>query len=145
MFPRLYTTEECPIPGYEGFTFRVLLNPTGQEKTDWAFGHLGLENCPECAKLQEAGAPKRYCAACAAARAQLGRAAVAVYGTSQVAGLDFSTPEASLASFGMDDLPDELLAWLYLLPAALWATRSDDLKKRLPGSKAKETSSPSST
>ncbi len=124
-FPRLYDDLTCPLVGYEGYSFRVLLNPTGQEKTDWARGHLGVEGCAECALER----PGTYCADCSAARDRMGRAAVAIYGTSHTEGFDFSTPESSLATFAMDDLPDELLAWLYTLPINLWAARSESLKK----------------
>lgn len=135
-FPRLYDDQTCPIAGYEGYALRVLVNPTGAEKTDWALGHLGIDGCAECAKLQpiagtsKTPTPRRWCAACAEARARLGRAAVAVFGTSHTEGFDFSTPENALATFAQD-MPDELLAWLYMLPASLWAARSDDLKKKL--------------
>jgi len=137
MFPRIYTDQPCPLDGYEGYSFRVLANPTGAEKTDWALGHLGAQGCADCARLGTVRGkglrePKRYCEACTTARAQLGRSAVAIYGTSRVDGFDFSNPEAALASFSMDDLPDELLAWLYMLPTALWAARSEDVKKKLP-------------
>jgi hypothetical protein len=62
----------------------------------------------------------------------MGRSAVAIYGTSKVSGFDFATPDSALASFSQADLPDELLAWLYMLPGALWAARSEDVKKKLP-------------
>jgi hypothetical protein len=146
-FPRIYSDQPCPLDGYEGYSFRVLLNPTGQEKTDWMQGNLGIEDCDDCAKLgtprgkQASDAPqsKRYCARCQGLRAQLGRATVAVYGTSHAEGFDFSTPESALATFSQDDLPDELLRWLYMLPAALWVARVDDLKKKLPTSLASPT------
>lgn len=138
-FPRLYSDEPCPLDGYQGYSFRVLLNPTGAEKTDWHAGHLGIEGCPDCAKLgtgrgKQGSAEKKYCAACQTARDLLGRAAVAVYGTSHAEGFDFATPEAALASFSQAELPDEFLRWLYALPAALWVARVEDLKKKLPGS-----------
>jgi hypothetical protein len=144
MFPRLYSNETCPLEGYDGFTFRVLLNPTAAEKTDWALGHLGAEHCPACAGLNqlpafdgtaEREAPARaYCPSCAEARARLGRSAVAIFGQSQVSGFDFSTPDAALASFSQDGLPDEFLYWLFALPGALWEKRTADLKKKLIGS-----------
>jgi hypothetical protein len=127
VFPRIYTDVACPLDGYEGYTFRVLANPTGAEKTDWAFGSLGDPDCADCKASKRA-----YCADCTTARDRMGRSASAIYGTSKAAGLDFSTPEASLASFSLAELPDELLAWLYMLPGALWAARSEDVKKKLP-------------
>ena len=125
MFPRIYENQTCPLDGYEAYTFRVLVNPTGAEKTDWFYGNLGTEGCAACAALDG------YCPECQTARERMGRAAVAFYGQTKVAGFDFSTPEAALATLAQDDLPDELLAWLYMLPSALWTARSDDLKKRL--------------
>lgn len=131
MFPRIYTDPPiaCPLAGYEGWSFRVLLNPTGQEKTDWWNGGVGQSDCPNC-QATEAG--RRYCAACQAERDRWGRVLPAIYGTSHAAHFDFSTPEASLASIEQPDLPDEFLAWLLRLPTALWAARMDDVKKKLP-------------
>lgn len=139
MFPRIYTDEPCPLDGYEGYRFRVLANPTGAEKTDWSLGHLGRDGCADCAELgtltsKQGDATKTYCADCQEGRDRLGRASVAIYGTSHVEGFDFSTPEASLATFSQADIPDELLLWLYMLPQALWAARGEDVKKKLPRS-----------
>lgn len=139
MFPRLYSDEPCPLDGYEGYSFRVLLNPTGAEKNDWALGHPGAEDCVDCAKLgtargKQGNGGKEYCEPCKTARDRMGRAVVAIYGTSHVEGFDFSTPDAALATFSMVDLPDELLAWLYMLPAALWNARNEEIKKKLPRS-----------
>jgi hypothetical protein len=137
-FPRLYDDMTCPLPGYEGYTLRVLINPSGQEKIDWITGNLGTVGCEKCAQLQPAGrgkqadrepAKKRYCEACQAARERFGRGIVAVYGTSKAAGLDFSTTEAALATFENLDMPDELLSWLYMAPSALWEQRQEALKK----------------
>lgn len=136
MFPRLYSDQPCPIDGYEGYSFRVLLNPTGAEKDDWAMGHTGAQGCAACAQL---GTPRGkqgsertlYCPDCQAARNRLGRASAAIYGSSHVEGFDFSSCAASLATFGMPDLPDELLLWLYMLPAALWQARTEEIKKKL--------------
>lgn len=127
MFPRLYDNQSCPLDGYEALTFRVLLNPTGAEKTDWFHGHLGIDDCAACAALGDGV----YCADCALARERMGRAAVSIYGKSQVAGFDFTTPDAALATLAQEDIPDELLSWLFLLPGTLWSARSDDLKKKL--------------
>jgi hypothetical protein len=149
MFPRIYHDIVCPLDGYEGYSFRVLVNPTGAEKTDWALGHLGAEGCADCAKLGTAqgsqrNGGKKYCAACQTARDRLGRAAVAIYGTSHVDGFDFTTPESATATFSMPDLPDEFLAWLYMLPSALWTARSEDVKKKLPSFSTTGNSTPSS-
>jgi hypothetical protein len=149
MFPRIYHDIACPLDGYEGYSFRVLVNPTGAEKTDWALGHLGVTDCPDCAKLgtprgKQGNGDKKHCPACASARDQLGRSAVAIYGTSKAAGFDFATVASALATFSMPDLPDELLAWLYMLPGALWAARSEDVKKKLPSFLTTGNSIPSS-
>lgn len=137
-FPRIYVDEACPLDGYEGYSFRVLANPTAQEKTDWWTGHFGLIDCQDCAKLggqrrklSDAEPAKRCCATCQAARERKGRAAVAIYGQSHVEGFDFSSPEASLASFEQDGVPDELLGWLFDLPNAIWQRRADEIKKKL--------------
>jgi hypothetical protein len=136
MFPRIYEDAKCPLDGYEALSFRVLVNPTGAEKNDWALGHMGIDGCEACAKLgtprgKQGSSSKKYCPACTEARDRMGRSAVAVYGPSQVPGFDFGTPESALATFGQADLPDELLLWLYMLPQALWAARNDDIKKKL--------------
>ena len=134
-FPRLYENITCPLVGYEGYTLRVLLNPTGAEKEDWFAGNLGQATCEACAALWKASAAesgeREYCPVCTEARARMGRSAVAIYGQSQAAGLDFSAADAALASFEQPGLPDEFLAWLYWAPSALWAARTDDLKKKL--------------
>jgi hypothetical protein len=149
MFPRIYDNVSCPLDDYEGYSFRVLLNPTRAEIDDWHLGHPGTEGCADCAKLSTArgkqgSATKKYCEACTEARDRLGRGAVAVYGTSHVDGLDFSTPESSLATLSQADLPNELLLWLYMLPDALWVARTEDMKKKLPRSLETGDSMPSS-
>jgi hypothetical protein len=138
-FPRIHEDATCPLPGYEGYTFRVLANPTGSEKQDWSLGHLGISGCADCARLgtQRGKAAKeqperRYCAACQEARERMARASMAIFGDSRVDGFDFSSPAASLATFERDDLPDELLLWLYMLPAELWAARIEAMRTKLP-------------
>lgn len=141
-FPAIYADETPPIDGYEGFVFRVLVNPTGATKDDWAFGNLGDDNCEACAKLNgpargrpregdEAAPARKRCERCTTARDRFGRAAIAIYGSSHVDGFDWSTTDAALASLSNPELPDELLMWLYMLPASLWSKRADELKKRL--------------
>lgn len=142
MFPRLYSDEPCPLDGYQGYTFRVLLNPTGQEKTDWIEGNLGIDGCADCATARAAESPSPFCPSCQTARGRFGRATCAIYGTSRTEGFDFSTLEASLASFEQDGLPDELLRWLYMLPAALWVQRNEEIKKKLPTSSTTGNSTP---
>jgi hypothetical protein len=149
MLPRIYLDMPCPLDGYEGYTFRVLANPTGAEKNDWAMGHLGADDCAACAKLgtprgKQGSTIKKYCEGCQAARDRMGRAAVAVYGSSHVEGFDFATPESSLATFSMPDLPDELLLWLYMAPGALWAARAEEIKKKLQQPLTNGISSPDS-
>src|SRR5687768_11248664 len=104
-FPRIYEDCACPLPGYEGYSFRVLANPTGAEKNDWSMGHLGAAECADCARIgtsrgkSKAVAPRQaFCQACQEARDRMGRASVAIFGSSRVAGFDFSTPEAALAT-----------------------------------------------
>lgn len=131
MFPRLYSDQPCPIDGYEGYSFRVLLNPTGAEKDDWAMGNAGVQGCEACADARKAKTPTPFCEQCTLARDRLGRSATVIYGTSHVKGFNFADTAASLATFAMTDLPDELLLWLYLLPGALWAARAEEIKKKL--------------
>jgi hypothetical protein len=128
------------MDGYEGYTFRILANPPGQVKVDWALGNLGDPNCQECAKLNapargkpranESPYEQRYCEKHVQSRAMFARGAMAVYGTSKVSGFDFSSEAATLASFEQD-MPDEFLSWLYMAPSALWERRVDELKKRV--------------
>lgn len=139
-FPRIYEDAKCPLDGYEGYAFRVLVNPTGAEKTDWTFGHLGADGCEACARLntprgkpKDSDPPKKYCDDCTRARDQMGRASAVIYGTSHTEGFDFSTPAAALATFSDPDLPDELKGWLFWFPSSLWAARLDEIKKKLPG------------
>ncbi len=124
-FPCIDEDRTCPLPGYEGYTFRVLVNPTAAEKRDWWFGHMGFPDCLDC----KAAGEGHYCTACTEARTRRGRAAVAIYGRSRVAGFDFSTPDLALATFGDEAMPDEFAGWLYQLPDAIWTARGDLLKK----------------
>lgn len=125
-FPCIYEDTACPLDGYEGYTFRILANPTQQQKIDWVLGNLGDPDCEDCKKIEAPGRCERH----TASRAQFARGALAIYGTSKVSGFDFSSEAAALASFEQD-MPDEFLAWLYMAPSALWEKRSDDLKKKL--------------
>lgn len=138
MFPRLYADEACPLPGYEGYVFRLLLNPTQAEINDWQLGALGgvTSGCADCTATT-------YCDRCQGLRARMGRAAVAIYGTSHVEGFDFSTPDASLATFSMPELPNELLLWLYQVPDARWMARQKDVEKKLRSSWQTGDSTPS--
>lgn len=138
MFPRIYQDIVCPLDGYAGYSFRVLANPTGAEKDDWAYGNLGDANCPDCAILRSTGTPEIEwrCPNCTTARERWSRVFVAVYGTSRAEGFDFSTPSASLMTLEQPDIPDELLGWLYMLPPTLWSTRNEAVKKKLLSSLA---------
>lgn len=140
MFPTLYEDTPCPMDGYEGYTFRLLANPTQQVKIDWVLGNLGDPECPECQKLNgpargkpradELPTERRHCERHTQARAQFARAAAAIYGSSKVSGFDFSSEAAALASFEQD-MPDEFLAWLYMAPRALWDRRAEELRKKV--------------
>jgi len=144
MFPRLYTDppEQCPLAGYEGYSFRVLLNPTASEKRDWWLGGIGARDCEACAAARAANPPRPFCAACQERRDRWGRAWPAIYGTSHAAGLDFTSAPAALESITQEDLPDELLSWLIQLPDALWAARAEEIKKKLPTSSPTGNSTP---
>ncbi len=134
-FPSLYENVTCPLDGYDAITVRVLVNPTGSVKNDWVFGHLGDLSCPECGMGTDAYAsdPRAYCPTCTQARQRFGRAFSAAYGETRSAGLEFSTPEAALATLDSDALPDEFVSWLLHYCTALWQDRREQIKKKLPG------------
>lgn len=149
-FPRIHVTETCPLEGYEGYTLRILANPTPANKNDWAFGDLPREGCEDCARLGTLrGKPKatqaqpHYCAECTAKQQRLARACVAILGETRAGGLDFSTEEAAIATLAQPAMPDDLLAWIYMVPAAVWERRSNDLKKKLTSPSANANGSPS--
>ncbi len=129
MFPRIFDDAACPLEGYAGYTFRVLVNPTAQEKRDWALGDLGAPGCAECEKGRKID-PSFFCPSCTERRSLLGRAAHVVFLESKVQGFDFGTEEAALTSFSQP-MPDEFLAWLYMLPGSVWDRRGEALKKTL--------------
>lgn len=108
-FPRLYDTIACKLDGYEAYTVRLLLNPTSAERVAWFAGFVTAKDDLTALAL----------------------ACVAVYGETQTAGLDFSTPAAARATLEQSDIPDELLSWLFLLPGEVWDARGEQLKKTL--------------
>lgn len=136
-FERIYQDEACPI--YVGYTLHVLANPTGAEKNDWWYGHLGLRNCPGCQTARslatqadvQVDTSDVYCPGCSEARDRRGRAAVAIFGQSHMADFDFSTVSAALTTLSRQDVPDDFMAWIYMLPGAVWDTRTEQLKKTL--------------
>ena len=79
MFKPVYENYTCPLD--ESIVVRLLVNPAGAVKTDWARGRIGgaATGCPDCT-------PGTFCAACSALRAQMGRAWHAVYGETRCAG-----------------------------------------------------------
>lgn len=124
-FPAIYKDDEkCPLEGYDGYAFRVLVNPSGDQLDDLRLGHLGGSDCSDCTE-------QTRCPRCAEARMRYGRAMVAFFGQSKVKDFDFSTPEAALASLEQPGLPDEFLYWLLHLPEALFKSRRAELKKKL--------------
>lgn len=141
-FQAIHSNETFPLGGYDSYIFRVRVNPTGKTKEDWWRGILEDPGCPRCAE-QRASAPDAggYCETCQELRKRKGRAAVAIYGETKIQGVDFSTPEASLASLLQPELPDDVLGWLLALPDVLWQRRSEELKKKLIGSSTEATPS----
>lgn len=109
-FPRIYVNQTCPLEGYEAYTLRILANPTGAEKTAWAQSFLTFADSDFSA---------------------FGAAAVPILGETRAEGLDFSTAEAGAATLSSADLPDELADWILQAPGAVWAARSEDIKKKL--------------
>jgi len=123
MFPRIYGTIPCPLDGYAAYSVRLLMNPTRAEQDAW---YDALNNP-------------------APGMAVVGAAAVAIYGETRTAGLDFATTDASRATLDNPELPNELLGWLFRLPGAVWAARMDDMKKKLASPLMIGTSSPDSS
>lgn len=110
--PRLHESAHPPLPGYEHVELQVLLNPTKATWHDWSEANLSTAD----------------------GRTAYGRALHAFYGTSETAGLDFSTPEAALATIERDDVPDELVWWLLSLPDHIVERRRTLIREQLPKS-----------
>jgi hypothetical protein len=142
--PRIYADETCPLEDYESFKLRVLQNSTDAEWRDWLQGGLGTPDCPDCAALRQppvargkrskqptqAPNPAAYCPTCTEARVRFGRAGHAFFGPG-TPDLDFSGPEAALATLERDDLPSELLMWLTLLPGVVRSRRAEQVAGNL--------------
>jgi hypothetical protein len=145
--PRIYAPEVCPLDGYDSLSIAVLQNSTDADMADWNNGGLGGIDCPKCAKLRapkvvrgrrakapavnpQASSPAIYCADCQKARSRFGTALVAFFGTNS-GDMDFSTPSAALVTMDRDDLPAEIVMWLFLLPQTVRARRFGDLEKNL--------------
>lgn len=137
MIPRIYRDEACPLEGYEGVSVRVLQNASDADMKLWHAGNLGQPSCADCAaartEAQEAAAAQAqgdvYCLSCAAARATFGEALARFYEGGQGTELDFTSPEAALASLDSRELPTELAYWLLMLPAAVRERRYAELEK----------------
>jgi hypothetical protein len=136
--PTIY--ENMSPDRYESLVFRVLTNPSSAIWNDWNAGYTGRPGgCPECRAVREStGDPTAHCPACQEARERLGRALHAFYGQSAVSDLDFSTPEAALATYERQDLPDDLIFWLSMLPLSIVDKRRGDLLKNLGLSSSSE-------
>lgn len=132
--------ENMSPPGYDALVFRVLLNPSGAVWSDWTNGRFEKPGgCAECRAIQEGtGDPAARCPACLEARERLGRALHAFYGQSAVSDFDFSSPEAALATWGRNDLPDDLFFWLGMLPDSIVTRRREELLKNLGLSSSSE-------
>jgi hypothetical protein len=143
--PRVYVTEPCPLEGYDTLSVRVLANPTSSEWRTYGVATLGTPDCEECAKLNvpkvvrgrrasvptaPPPSPVAYCPKCAEERAVFGQSMSLFYGPSLL-GADVSAPEAAIAAFENDDLPDELLIWLLLLPHKVWTERHEAITKNV--------------
>lgn len=139
MFKPIYQNYTCPVD--EAVVVRLLVNPTGAIKTDWATGRIG--GCEDCAR-SEGGEVTTFCATCTAARARMGRAWHAVYGETRADGLDLSAPEKVIPTLTEGDVPDEVVAWLLQLPPTVWAERLRVIEGKLPGSSPTGSSSTSS-
>jgi hypothetical protein len=69
-------------------------------------------------------------------RAKLGRALHALYGTTRADVWDFTSPETALTTIERDDVPEEVIEWLLLLPGTVKQHRQALLVKELPTSYA---------
>lgn len=119
-FPRIYEDKPLP-PGYDG-SVRVLANMTTAERVRWLTSYLSKPGCADCTD----GA---RCEACAASRQAFGESFALIYGPALL-GEDVSTAEAALAFLERDDaLPDELIAWLFVLPDAIYQQRVETIRK----------------
>lgn len=130
--PRIYEAQACPLPGYDGFSVRLLVNPTYRQLDDWRLGTLGTPDCPECAAARET-TPGAYCPDCTAARERKGRGAAALFGPTLL-DRPCSTPDEALAVIDDDDLPAELVTWLLRLPVAVVNARLEELRPNSTGS-----------
>ena len=129
MFKQVYGNFTCPLD--ESIVVRLLLNPTGAVKQDWVAGRI--VGCAKCVHAED-GAITTYCADCTATRERMGRAWSAVYGETTTHGLVFAPPEAVIPTLTSDEMPDEIVAWLFALPGAVWDDRIAQIEKKLPGS-----------
>jgi hypothetical protein len=128
--PRVYVTEPCPLDGYDSLTVRVLANPTSSEWGTYGVANLGTPGCKACVKRRSPEGAPVYCPKCAHERAVFGQSMSLFYGP-ELLGADVSTPEAAIAAFENDDLPDELLIWLLLLPHKVWTERHEAIAKNV--------------
>ncbi len=143
--PRIYKEQACPLDGYDGLSVRLLVNPTGRELREWQVGTLGLPGCEACAKLNQpkvtrgkgtapaAVTERRYCDACALARALKARGCVALFGPS-LFDRPCTTEAEALAILNNEEIPPELFTWLLILPDRVVNERIDSLLPNLNGS-----------
>jgi hypothetical protein len=144
--PRVYVNEECPLEGYEALSVRVLANSTDADMALWNRGNLGVPGCAECAKAQRpprgkraaakaaaAPAPEARCPRCTAAREAFGQALMRFF-DGRVLDEPIATSASALALFDRDDIPAELVMWLFLLPQVVRTRRFEALEKNLYGS-----------
>jgi hypothetical protein len=128
----------------------VLLNPSRATLRDWrdggtdyaegqqqviGYNRIIIENTSDDA--ERAAAQQRIDeieAERVERRAKLGRALHAFYGTTPAGRWDFSSPEAALATIERDDIPEEVITWVLLLPHAVSQRRQDLIVKKLHAS-----------
>jgi hypothetical protein len=114
-----------PALGYPaGASVRIRVNPTTAQWNAWMEG--ANTEAEEAAETPEAKA-----AAKVAREARLIVALMALYGTMNLPGFDFSNEKAAAATWARTDLADELWSLLLRLPWAIVAARREAIQKNV--------------
>jgi hypothetical protein len=105
-----------PELGYpDGTGVRIRVNPTKAQWAAWLDGSTAKPGETEAAR--------------AARQVALLAGLHALYGACDLPGFDFSTPEATRATWDSPDVPDELWVFLLQLPWSVIATRREAILK----------------
>lgn len=132
LFQPIYQTRACDLPGYGDLAVVVLANPTNKQWANFLDGGLDASHLLERADNETNEAwEQRRATNRAERREQLGQGLVALYGGKTFGPLDFSTPQAAIATIEHDDLPDEIVQWLMELPITVRRERIEAMQKKL--------------